>query len=53
MHFHRVPLHWRKNDSKYLVVSPDNELIDKYEEVWRGIKKEIIAINYGKEFYED
>ena len=46
----------KKNESKYLVPSPDNELIDKYEQVWRGIKDEIETINdnekieYGKDF---
>ena len=45
-----------KNESKDLVPSPDNELIDKYEQVWRGIKDEIETINdnekieYGKDF---
>ena len=45
-----------KNVAKYLVLSPDNELINKYKEVWGGIKNEIEAINgckdfeYGKDF---
>ena len=41
-----------KNESKYLALSPDNELIDKYEEVWRGILMKLqqlmVIKNYGK-----
>ena len=52
-----------KNESKYLALSPDNELIDKYEEVWRGIlmklKQLMVIKSYGKykrvwqRFYEN
>ena len=41
-----------KNESKYLALSPDNELIDKYEEIWRGILMKLqqlmVIKNYGK-----
>ena len=36
------------DESKYLFLSPENELIDKYEKVWRGIKNEIDSINENK-----
>ena len=48
---HRVIGHIQeKNDSKYIVFSPDNKLIDKYEVVWKGIKNEIEAVNDDKKF---
>ena len=40
-----------KNGNKYLVlddVYENNEISQKYEEVWNGIKKEIETINGGK-----
>ena len=48
-----------KNKNKYLVldeIDENKEVLDKYEEVWQGIKKEIETINgdkkneYGKDF---
>ena len=48
-----------KNENKYLVlddVDENKEVLKKYEEVWKGIKKEIETINgdekieYGKDF---
>ena len=48
-----------KNENKYLVlddVDENKEVLKKYEEVWKGIKKEIETINgdekieYGKKF---
>ena len=48
-----------KNGNKYLVlddVDENKEVLKKYEEVWKGIKKEIETINsgekteYGKDF---
>ena len=48
-----------KNEIKYLVlddVYENKEVLEKYEEVWEGIKKEIETINggekieYGKDF---
>ena len=39
-----------KSEGKNLVLSPDNALMDKYNEVWRGIKNEIGAINGDKKF---
>ena len=48
---HRVIGHIQeKNDSKYIVFSLDNKLIDKYEVVWKGIKNEIEAVNDDKKF---
>ena len=40
-----------KNENKYLVfdeIDENKEVLNKYEEVWEGIKKEIEAINGGK-----
>ena len=40
-----------KNENKYLVlddVNKNKEVSEKYEEVWKGIKKEIKTINGGK-----
>ena len=48
-----------KNENKYLVldeIDENKEVLNKYEEVWEGIKKEIETINsgekieYGKDF---
>ena len=48
-----------KNEIKYLVldeIDENKEVLNKYEEVWEGIKKEIETINggekieYGKDF---
>ena len=48
-----------KNENKYLVldeIDENKEVLEKYEEVWEGIKKEIETINggekieYGKDF---
>ena len=48
-----------KNEIKYLVldeIDENKEVLEKYEEVWEGIKKEIETINsgekieYGKDF---
>ena len=48
-----------KNGNKYLVLNDiyeNKEVLEKYEEVWEGIKKEIETINggekieYGKDF---
>ena len=49
----------KENDNKYLVsdeIDENKEVLNKYEEVWEGIKKEIETINggekieYGKDF---
>ena len=40
-----------KNENKYLVlddVNENKEVSQKYEEVWKGVKKEIETINGGK-----
>ena len=40
-----------KNENKYLVldgVDKNKEVLKKYEEVWKGVEKEIEAINGGK-----
>ena len=40
-----------KNENKYLVlddIDENKEVLQKYEEVWNGIKKEIDTINGGK-----
>ena len=40
-----------KNENKYLVLDDiyeNKEVLEKYEEVWEGIKKEIETINGGK-----
>ena len=40
-----------KNENKYLVlvdVNKNKEVSEKYEEVYKGIKKEIKTINGGK-----
>ena len=47
-----------KNESKYLVlygVDENKEVLKKYKEVWKGVKKEIETINGGKkiEYGED
>ena len=48
-----------KNENKYLVldeIDENKEVLNKYKEVWEGIKKEIETINggekteYGKDF---
>ena len=48
-----------KREIKYLVlngIDENKEVLNKYEEVWKGIKKEIETINggekikYGKDF---
>ena len=48
-----------KNENKYLVlneIDENKEVLEKYDEVWKGIKKEIETINssekieYGKDF---
>ena len=41
----------KKNGNKYLVlddVDENKEVSNKYEEVWKGVKKEIETINGGK-----
>ena len=41
-----------KNENKYLVlgdIDDNKEVLNKYEEVWEGVKKEIETINGGKE----
>ena len=49
----------KKNENKYLVLDDldeNKEVLKKYEEVWKGIEKEIETINsdekieYGKDF---
>ena len=43
----------KKNENKYLVldeIDENKEVLNKYEEVWEGIKKEIETINGGKKF---
>ena len=47
-----------KNENKYLVldeIDENKEVLKKYEEVWKGIKKEIETINSAKknEYGED
>ena len=40
-----------KNENKYLVldeIDENKEALEKYKEVWEGIKKEIETINCGK-----
>ena len=40
-----------KNENKYLVldqIDENKEVLNKYEEVWEGIQKEIETINGGK-----
>ena len=40
-----------KNENKYLVldeIDENKEVLEKYEEVWEGIKKEIETINGDK-----
>ena len=40
-----------KNENKYLVldeIDENKEVLNKYKEVWEGIKKEIETINSGK-----
>ena len=46
-----MQFHWRKNENKYLVldgIDQNKEVLNKYEEVWEGLKKEIETINAGK-----
>ena len=41
----------KKNENKYLVlddIDENKEVLEKYEEVWEGVKKEIETINSGK-----
>ena len=41
----------KKNENKYLVldeIDENKEVLNKYEEVWEGIKREIETINGGK-----
>ena len=41
----------KKNENKYLVsdeTDENKEVLEKYEEVWEGIKKETETINGGK-----
>ena len=45
-----------KNENKYLVLNDadENEVSEKYEEVWEGVRKEIETINGGeKDEYEN
>ena len=45
-----IPLR-KKNENKYLVldeIDENKEVLNKYEEVWEGIKKEIETINGGE-----
>ena len=53
-----IPLR-KKNENKYLVLDDldeNKEVLNKYEEAWEGIKKQIETINsdekieYGKNF---
>ena len=40
-----------KNENKYLVldeIDKNKEVLEKYEEVWKGIEKEIETINSGE-----
>ena len=40
-----------KNENKYLVldeIDKNKEVLEKYEEVWEGIEKEIETINSGE-----
>ena len=40
-----------KNENKYLVldeIDENKDVLNKYEEVWEGIRKEIKTINSGK-----
>ena len=40
-----------KNENKYLVldeIDENKEVLNKYEKVWEGVKKEIETINGGK-----
>ena len=40
-----------KNENKYLVlneIDENKEVLEKYDEVWKGIKKEIETINSSK-----
>ena len=41
----------KKNENKYLVLDDiyeNKEVLEKYEEVWESIKKEIETINSGE-----
>ena len=41
----------KKNENKYLVlddVDESKEILKKYKEVWKGVKKEIETINGGE-----
>ena len=42
-----------KNGGKYLVISPDNGLMDEYKEGWGETKNEIKSINSDKKFEYD
>ena len=45
-----------KKEIKYLVlngIDENKEVLNKYEEVWKGIKKEIETINGGKKIEYD
>ena len=42
----------KKNENKYLVldeIDENKEVLNKYEELWEGVKKEIETINDGEE----
>ena len=43
---------WEKSGNKYsvLVDVDENKVLKKYEEVWKGVKKETETINGGKKF---
>ena len=43
----------KKNGGKYLVISPDNGLMDEYKEGWGETKNEIKSINSDKTFEYD
>ena len=46
-----MQFHWKKNESKCLVldeIDENKEVLNKFKEVWEGIKKEIEKINGGE-----
>ena len=46
-----MQLHLKKNEIKHFVldeIDENKEVLNKYKEVWEGIKKEIETINGGK-----
>ena len=46
-----MQFHWRKNEKRYLdldEIDENKDILNKYEEVWEGNKKEIETINSGK-----